>query len=66
MEFTLIIGEEKESKDWKNGMTIKDVLVEMDIPTETVVVKKDGRIVVEDEIINEGDMVEVIKVIYGG
>jgi sulfur carrier protein len=66
MEFTLIIGEETESKDWKEGITIKEVLVEIDIPVETVVVKKDGRIVIEEEIINEGDIIEIIKVIYGG
>jgi sulfur carrier protein len=66
MEFTLIIGEETESKGGKEGLTIKEVLVDMDIPVETVVVKKDGRIVIEEEIINEGDVVEIIKVIYGG
>ncbi len=66
MEFTLIIGEETESKNLKEGLTIKDVLLEMDIPVETVVVKKEGKIVIEEEIINEGEVVEIIKVIYGG
>lgn len=66
MEFTLIIGEETESKNLKEGLTIKDVLLEMDIPIETVVVKKEGKIVIEEEIINEGEVVEIIKVIYGG
>ncbi|MCK9152145.1 MoaD/ThiS family protein [Methanobacterium alcaliphilum] len=66
MEFTLIIGDEKESKDSKDGITIKNILEDMDFPTETVVVKKNGQIVIEEEKIHEGDVIEIIKVIYGG
>ncbi|HSO25599.1 MAG TPA: MoaD/ThiS family protein [Methanobacteriaceae archaeon] len=66
MKFTLIIGDEKESRDLSEGLTIKNFLEEMDFPLETVVVKKNGQIVIEEEIIIEGDIIEVIKVIYGG
>ncbi len=66
MKFTLIIGDEKESRDLLEGLTIKNFLEEMDFPLETVVVKKNGQIVIEEEIISEGDIIEVIKVIYGG
>lgn len=66
MKFTLIIGDEKESRDLSDGLTIKNFLEEMDFPLETVVVKKNGQIVIEEEIIMEGDVIEVIKVIYGG
>jgi sulfur carrier protein len=66
MKFTLIIGDEKESRDLSEGLTIKNFLEEMDFPLETVVVKKNGQIVIEEEIILEGDVIEVIKVIYGG
>lgn len=66
MKFTLIIGDEKESRDLSEGITIKNVLEEMDFPLETVVVKKNGQIVTEEEIILEGDIIEIIKVIYGG
>ena len=66
MKFTLIIGDEKESRDIKGDINIKDLLGEMDLPSETVVVKKNGQIVIEEEEIGEGDIIEVIKVIYGG
>lgn len=66
MKFTLIIGDEKESRDFSNETTIKSVLEDMDFPLETVVVKKNGQIVIEEEIIADGDIIEVIKVIYGG
>lgn len=66
MKFTLIIGDEKEYKDLSDGITIKNILEGMDFPLETVVVKKNGQIVIEEEEISEGDIIEIIKVIYGG
>jgi sulfur carrier protein len=38
----------------------------IEIPVETVVVKKNHSIIIEEEIIEDGDLIEVIKVIYGG
>jgi sulfur carrier protein len=66
MKFTLIIGDEKESIDFSDEISIKSVLEDKDFPLETVVVKKNGQIVIEEEIISDGDVIEVIKVIYGG
>ncbi|MDO9044223.1 MAG: MoaD/ThiS family protein [Methanobacteriaceae archaeon] len=66
MKFTLIIGDEQETRDFPDETTIKRVLEDMDFPLETVVVKKNGQIVLEEEIIADGDVIEVIKVIYGG
>jgi sulfur carrier protein len=37
-----------------------------DIPLETVVVKVNNQTVTEDEIVEDNDEVEIIKVIYGG
>ncbi|MBM4241906.1 MAG: MoaD/ThiS family protein [Euryarchaeota archaeon] len=66
MEITLIIGENKESRELPQSTSIKDMLDREDIPSETVVVKKNNEIVLEDELLEDGDIVEVIKVIYGG
>lgn len=66
MKFTLIIGDEKESREFSGETTIKNVLEDLDFPLETVVVKRNGQIVIEEEIIADGDIIEVIKVIYGG
>jgi sulfur carrier protein len=38
----------------------------MEIPVETVVVKKNQSIIIEEEPVENGDVIEVIKVIYGG
>lgn len=66
MKYTLIIGDVKESKDIKKGININHILEEIDLPLETVVVKKNGRIVIEEEEISHGDVIEIIRVIYGG
>lgn len=66
MHFTLIIGEKKEIKTLKNNLTIKKLLDEIEKPIETVVIKRNGQIVMEEEKIREGDEIEVIQIIYGG
>ncbi|AXV38045.1 MAG: MoaD/ThiS family protein [Methanobacteriaceae archaeon] len=66
MKITLIIGDKEESKDYSQNKTIKELLDDMDMPSETVVVKKNNEIVMEDELIEDDDIIEVIKVIYGG
>lgn len=66
MEITLIIGEDKEIKEISEDRTIKNLLEMLDVPSETVVVKKNDFIVIDEEIIEDGDTIEIIKVIYGG
>jgi sulfur carrier protein len=65
MDITFIMGEEEKKMEIKGG-TIKDLLQEMKIPLETVVVKKNQQIVIEEEPLEDGDTIEVIRVIYGG
>jgi sulfur carrier protein len=59
------MGEEEKKMEIKGG-NIKDLLQEMEIPLETVVVKKNQQIVIEEESLEDGDTIEVIRVIYGG
>lgn len=66
MKITLIIGENQRIKEIQEGTTIKKVLDGEDISIETVVVKKNDKIVIEEDFLEDGDTVEVIKVIYGG
>lgn len=65
--FTLIIGNKKEKKEIKNtDYKIIDLLKELDLPVETVVCKKNKKIVIEDTLIEDEDEIEIIQVIYGG
>lgn len=66
MKINVIIGEENLIEEIPGGYTVKDLLKKLDIPSETVVVKKNGFIIIEEELIQEGDTIEIIKVIYGG
>jgi sulfur carrier protein len=60
---TVIYGNEKQTVEIQGNMTIKEVMDTMDISSQTVVVKKNNEIVMEEEIAEDGDIIEVI---YGG
>ncbi len=66
MKITLIIGEKEDIMEISGDKTVKDILEVMEIASETVVVKKNDCIVIEEEPVEEGDLIEVIQVIYGG
>jgi sulfur carrier protein len=65
MNITFIMGEEEKTMEIEGG-NIKNLLQELEIPLETVVVKKNQQIVIEEESLEDGDTIEVIRVIYGG
>ncbi len=66
MEVTVIFGKKSENREIQENTTIKEVLNAMDISSETVVVKRNKEIVMEEESLVNGDVIEVIRVIYGG
>ncbi|MEN4017384.1 MAG: MoaD/ThiS family protein [Methanobacterium sp.] len=66
MEVTVIYGKIKEKKEIQENSTIKEVLNLMDISSETVVVKRNNEIVMDEEHLKNEDVIEVIRVIYGG
>jgi sulfur carrier protein len=66
MEITVIFGKKQENREIKEDTTIKEVLNSMDISSETVVIKRNDEIVIDEESLENGDVIEVIRVIYGG
>jgi sulfur carrier protein len=66
MKIKLIIGEKEEVLEISGDKTVKNILELKDIASETVVVKKNECIVIDEEPIEDGDLIEVIQVIYGG
>ena len=66
MEITVIFGKKEENKEIQGNTTIKEVLDAMDISSETVVVKRNREIVMDEEFLENGDIIEIIRVIYGG
>ena len=59
-------GKVEEKTSEKVGLKVQDVLDEMELSSETIVSKINGEIVIEDSVIEDGDEVEFIQIIYGG
>ena len=66
MNITLKQNNNKKEINIEKSITIKELLKKDEIPLETVVVKKNNITVTEDELINDKDTIEVIRVIFGG
>lgn len=67
MNFTVRIKDKTEdiTKGIEN-FTIKNLLDDLELSSETVVSKRNGEIVIEDTVIEDGDEIEFIQIIYGG
>jgi len=50
----------------KQGATALDLLQKLGIGRETVIVRVNGRVSPEEEMLKAGDRVEVLKIVTGG
>ena len=66
MTFKLTIKDKVEEREIDGDLTIKELLDELDLSSETIVSKKNGEIVIEEASIEDGDEIEFIQIIYGG
>jgi sulfur carrier protein len=48
------------------GMTLLDALKKSSIVPESVIATRDGEMILEDEILKEGEVIKLIAVISGG
>jgi len=60
-----------ESRDFKKnvlfkGSTVKQLMKELGLSSENFVISKNGEIVLEDELLANGDNVKLFPVISGG
>ena len=62
-----VLGRRIEKEvEWKEGMTVRDILKEAGFNTESAIARVNGRIALEDERVEDGAQVEVIPVVSGG
>ncbi|WP_296889168.1 MoaD/ThiS family protein [uncultured Methanobrevibacter sp.] len=66
MSFNLKFKDIDETRELKENFTIKDLLNELELSSQTTVAKQNGEITVEDRVINENDEIQLIQIIYGG
>jgi sulfur carrier protein len=60
-----LILREKEH-EVKPGMTLLSALQKISIIPESVIATRDGEMILEDEILRDGDVIKLIAVISGG
>jgi sulfur carrier protein len=67
MKFTLLFENKNEEKELHNdNYTINNLLEDLKLSSQTIVAKINKELVVEDTVINDGDEVQLIQIIYGG
>jgi sulfur carrier protein len=66
MRITLVLDGKRKAMEAEGGSRIGDLLRELGINRETVLVRRNREICVEEEEIEEGDEIEVIRAISGG
>ncbi|MFC2025712.1 MoaD/ThiS family protein [Chloroflexota bacterium] len=56
----------KKSFEVKAGMTLRHVLSKIDMEPESVLAIRDGELLTDDEIINDGETIKLVATISGG
>ena len=64
MSVTLILRDKQY--EVKAGMTLRHSLQKIDVLPETVLATRQGQMITEDEVLNEGDVIKLVSVISGG
>jgi sulfur carrier protein len=65
MNMVKLVLRDKEY-DVKSGMTLLSALEKSNILPESVIATRDGEMILEDEILKDGDVVRLVAVISGG
>lgn len=67
MTFTLIFKDISEERDIpKENYTIKDLLNDLELSSQTIVSRQNGDLVIEESEIHDDDEIRLIQIIYGG
>ena len=67
MTFTLIFKDINEKRDIpKENYTIKDLLNDLELSSQTIVPKQNGELVIEESEIHDDDEIRLIQIIYVG
>ncbi len=67
MEFTLKFKDIDEKRQIpKENYTIKDLLNDLELSSQTIVPKQNGELVIEESEIQNDDEIQLVQIIYGG
>jgi sulfur carrier protein len=66
VSFNLKFKDIDETRQLRDDFTIRDLLDELELSTQTTVAKRNGELTLEDTVINDGDEIQIVQIIYGG
>ncbi len=67
MSFILKFKQLNEEREIPNeNYAIKDLLADLELSAQTIVSKQNGELVIEDTLIEDGDEIQLVQIIYGG
>lgn len=67
MSFILKYKQLNEEREIPNeNYAIKDLLNDLELSAQTIVSKQNGELVIEDTLIEDGDEIQLVQIIYGG
>ena len=66
MEFKLKYKTIDETRPLNENYTIQNLLDELGLSAQTVVAKQNGELTIEESVINDGDEINLVQIIYGG
>lgn len=67
MHFILKYKQLNEQRELPSeNYAIKDLLNDLGLSAQTIVSKQNGELVIEDTIIEDGDEIQLVQIIYGG
>ena len=66
MKFNLKFNDIDEERNLDDNYSIKNLFDDLSVSSQTIVAKQNGEIAVEESVINDGDAIQLIQIIYGG
>lgn len=66
MKFKLKFNDIDEERELRENYAVKDLLNDLGLSAQTIVAKQNGELTIEDSIIEDGDEIQLVQIIYGG
>ncbi|MEE0938654.1 MoaD/ThiS family protein [Methanobrevibacter sp.] len=66
MNFNLKFKDIDEKRQLNENYTIKNLLDDLELSSQTIVAKQNGELSIEESIIEDGDEIQLVQIIYGG
>ncbi len=66
MKFNLKFKDMDETRKLAEDYTVQNLLDDLGLSSQTTVAKQNGDLTIEESIINDGDEIQLVQIIYGG